>query len=548
MIVRTDLSSSYTVLGPIAEYVSSEEGDFEALSPMDEDEGWVYIDARQQIGKSGLSVPIMKEDPRYESDRRKKMVVMGIQSGFTKASKKGTEFFGYGSEEKRKEGDGMKRFPNNRKQAPPRRRMSEGAEVFGGARLSRSDREEHGFAKGEHRKPAHDAQSSGAVFQGPRRRSEGVESSGGAGKVSEDEHRKPAHKEQNPGAALQARVRRTPFSMEEEIVSAMSSTMGSTESVRSANFRHSTTSAPRKQPAQNVQSKPRHARAGSVNDEEPAGKPSRHPDTPRPRHMTSSGVSDKTVSWRRGRTSEASIEQPPLAPFQTDETRQDLPRTKRHPALELTPQAPTLARKEQANKKKPAPRTTHISHEPSFPAGDGPRYCQAVTYQPLGLQNISYRERSRSLDSTKWSSHDSDSDDEPRSFVAKVNQIAPKDDNEWRIPPIGSKKKELEKSTTSQAKTGKRNLQPTVENGKDDGSVYDPSTFKDNALFDAVFKNMTEHEKEQYGVSTPQEELSHSERYSTFSKKEIAEARKGKKKVEDKKESDEDDGFFDAEG
>ncbi|KAE9968550.1 hypothetical protein BLS_005802 [Venturia inaequalis] len=419
---RTDLSSSYAVLEPIAEYISSEEGDFEAYSLRDyEDEGWVYVDVRQQVDRqSGLSVSMMKEDPRYERDRRRKIESMGKQSGFAKVGKKVVGMFGYGTPTKQKEEDAMKWFQNERKgwENVPSRQRREGGMVrsvegstgarsakHGGAKLLRSDGGERSFVKNEHRMPARDMQTS--------------------------------------GAALQDRPRRTPFSIEEEIASAMSSMMGSTiESVRSADSRHSTT-APRKTPVQEVRSKPRHARSESVNDEEFVGKPLHHPDTPRPRHMASSGIPDNTVSWRRSRTAETSKEQP----IQTSGTLQDRPRTKRHPALDFAPRAQATT---------PAPAEHAVKKEPNY----------------------------------------------------------------W-----------LKQVTENEEKTSKPNLQPTVENVENVRSVYDHPFSENNGLFDAVTKNMTEREKEQYVVGTPRGETADSERFTTFSKKEVAEARKGKKKA-----------------
>lgn len=511
---RTDLrSSSYNVLEPIAEYISSDEGDFEAHSLIGEDRGWIYVDARQQVdGKSGLSVPMMKEDPRYERDRRRKIESMGKESGFAKVSKKVVGMFGYGSPPTHQEEEGMKRMKNERKareQAPARRRsevVNSGVERSGGTT-----------------KPA----SSGEARSARSAR-------GGRDSADQDD-RYSARDVQTTDAGLQVRPRGTVFSIEEEIASAMSSSMGSTmESVRSADSRHSTLSASRKKAEKGPRTSPRQAR---VNDEEQVARPPRHPDTPRPRHLTSSGIPDNTVSWRRSRIAEVGKEQT----LQTSDGHQGRPRTKRHAALDFAPQAQTPGPKEEASENKPKPRP--VSHEPSFSAGDGPLFGQPVTNQPRGLQNIPYRERSRSLDSAKWSSHDSESDNESRNFIVKVNQVAPKDDAGWRIPPIGSKK-----ATEKEEKTQKRNLQPTVENVKDEGSVYDPPTFNSNGLFDAVSRNMTEREKEQYGVNTAEDEFARSERFTTFSEKDVAQARKGKKKVESKRESDDDDDeFFDEE-
>lgn len=85
--------------------------------------------------------------------------------------------------------------------------------------------------------------------------------------------------------------------------------------------------------------------------------------------------------------------------------------------------------------------------------------------------------------------------------------------------------------TENGEKTSKPNLQPTVENVEDVGSVYDHPFSDGNGLFDAVTKNMTEREKEHYVVATPRGETADSERFTTFSEKEVAEARKGKKKA-----------------
>lgn len=508
---RTDLTSGYTVLDPIAEYISSDEGDFEAYTLQDdEDEGWVYVDARQQVdGQSGLGVPMMKEDPRYECDRRRKIESMGKQSGLAKMGRKVVGILGYGTPAKQKEEDGMKWFQNERKgfEKRPSRQQNEGGvedskgaslAKSGGAKLSRSDGE-HSSVKNERRKPARDVQTS--------------------------------------GAALQHRPRRTLFSIEEEIALAMSSTMGSTiESVRSADSRHSTT-APRRRPVQEVRSKHRHARAESVNDEESVGRPSRHPDTPRPRHMASSGIPDSTVSWRRSRTADTSKEQP----LPTSRYQQGRPRTKRQTALDHTPQGTTPASAELAVKEEPKSRPSYFSHEPSFPVGEGPRYGQPVTNQPPGLNNIPYRQRSRSLDSTKWSSHDSDSDDEPRKFVEKVNQLAPQDHAGWRISRIGSKK-----VTEREEKTSQPSFKPKVENVEDLGSVNGTLLSKDNGLTDAVIQSITEREKEQNRVGS-QDKFAKSERFTIFSKKEVAKARTGKKKVDNREESDDNDAFFDAE-
>ncbi|TID24909.1 hypothetical protein E6O75_ATG04114 [Venturia nashicola] len=375
----TGLSSSYTVLDPIAEYVSSDEGDFEAHSLMDdEDEGWVYVDARQQVDRqSGLGVPMMKEDPRYERDRRRKIESMGKQSGLAKVGKKVVELFGYGTPTKQKEEDGMKWFQNERKgwEKVPSRRQSEVVEdpttakvaKSGGAKLSRSDGGERSFVKNEHRNPARGVQTS--------------------------------------GAALQDRLHRTPFSIEKKMALAMSSTMGSTmEPVGSAGSCHPTASS-RKRPVQEVRSRPRHTKTQSVDVEKLVEKPARHPDTPRPRQMTSHGIPDNTVSWRRSRTVETSGGQP----FQISATQQDRPRTKRYPALDLAPQAATSKLAEQVIEESKS-RPSYLSHEPSFPVGGGPRYGQPVSNRPPGLQHIPYRERSRSLDSSKWSGRDSDSD------------------------------------------------------------------------------------------------------------------------------------------
>ncbi|QDS75248.1 hypothetical protein FKW77_000633 [Venturia effusa] len=514
---QVDLGTRYTALGPIAEYVSSDEEDFQVLSLVDEDEGWLYINARQQIDrKSGLSVPIMKEDPRYETDRRRKLSESTeTQSRLSKVGERVTDILGYGNEGKREIEEGIKDWKLERT----------------GVRQGRARKMVKGAERGAERSAERGAGAQGAAANRPMSKG----------------HKQPARDMQTTAAALQDGLTRTPFSIEQDIIEAMDASMGSTmESVRSADSRHGTSSASLKRPVQDIRWTVPQARVENVEDDRQSSGPRRQPDTPHPRRTmtaTSDDIPDYTVPWRRDHSLGATMEQPDFGNLSSKETHQARPRTKYPSALDLSPQASASAPTEQAIKENPKPGLSYIPREPSFPVGDGPRYGQPVTDRPPWIQNSPYRERSRSLDSSKWSVHDSDSDDVPRDFVAKATQIAPKDDEDWRIPPIGSNKEEKEQSVADKMK---RNLQPTLEDVKDEGSIRCPPTFKDDTSIDTASKNTTEQEKEHYSVRVLRTKSSYSGSFTTISEQEAVEARKEMAKVETRKESDEDDEFYDA--